>query len=106
MKVQSSPRRLTRTVTPFVGNITATGGRITGDMQVDATADVGGNGRAQCTSGKLTNEDGQPTPGRSLSRQRTCRGSRHHRNDARATCRLGQTGHHPTALSIGRNRNG
>ena len=49
----------------FVGNITATGGRITGDMQVDArlrAGDVDGRGVHR----QLTNEDGSAYAGQML----------------------------------------
>ena len=86
----------------FVGNITATGGRITGDMQVDARLRAGDVDGPAVYIGKLTNEDGSArTPGRYLSpTPRTSVVQRDHRQRRHGHLQIGRPGNYPNRLTL------
>ena len=88
---------------PFVGNITATGGRITGDMQVDARLRAGDvDGPAVYIGKSLTNEDGSAYAGQILvtDTENVPWFSVTTGNDGTGHLQIGRPGNYPNRLTL------
>ena len=86
----------------FVGNITATGGRITGDMQVDARLRAGDVDGPAVYIGKLTNEDGSAYAGQILvtDTENVPWFSVTTGNDGTGHLQIGRPGNYPNRLTL------
>ena len=86
----------------FVGNITATGGRITGDMQVDARLRAGDVDGPAVYIGKLTNEDGSAYAGQILvtDTENVPWFSVTTGNDGTGHLQIGRPGNYPNRLTM------
>ena len=86
----------------FVGNITATGGRITGDMQVDARLRAGDVDGPAVYIGKLTNEDGSAYAGQILvtDTENVPWFSVTTGNDGTGHLHIGRPGNYPNRLTL------